>query len=949
MVPAYAQTHVGSVGSEADTAHAAPEARSEAGTDGSGQKVCVLSDSYNQDDLAETTASGDIQSGDLPGPGNPIGNTTPVDVVEEGGDSNTDEGRAMLQLIHDIAPGAELGFHTAFGGLAVFAQGIGDLADARCTVIVDDIRYNIEPFYQDGPVSKAVNEVVEGEGVPYFTSAGNDGQNSYEAPFRDSGEPGILDSSSVAHDFNPSSGTDIRQKITLEAGGRFRIFAFQWTDPSSVVEGSKGADTDIDVALVNDAGTVVASSSSDNVATGIPLESIDYTNDTGSSQALNLTVEKFAGPDPEEIKYVYSGSGYDIQEYDTLGPTVYGHPVAERAIAVAAAPFFNTAAYNPFASPATLESFSSKGGIPILFDRDGDRISGITRQKPDVTGTDGVDNTFFGFDISDSAIGGIDSDPHPNFFGTSAAAPNVAAIAALVQAVRPGLSPTGVRNRLESTAGDVTSRQRRDGEFVEITGGEGVDPWSGHGFVRADRAVPTDQNDPPALSLSPDSGSIDENNSPPSAVASISIDDPDGGTNNLSLSGDDADAFQVDSTDLEFTAAADFESKSSYSVTVEVNDPNVGSEPDDSQGFTLSIDDVNEAPVISDLPEADTIDEDSSAGLISFTIEDPETSSSDLTISRNTGNPALLPTDSIEIGGSGSDRTVTATPNADSNGTARVTVTAADPEGLSSSSTLTLKVTPVNDPAVVEKNKALILKEGGKRPIPTDLLSASDVEDGASDIIFDVTDGPSSGTLLVGGSAAGSFTQASLEARSVSYVHDGVGTGTDSFTFNLRDAAGDGPTGQTFSIKVQSAAEAPAVTTNEGLTLTEGESAPITSAELEATDGDNAAGELTFEVTSGPSQGEIQVDGSQSSTFTQADINNELVSYDHTASSSDNDSFELEVSDPNGSSVSATFDVTVEEGTFATAGTVSYPSEEGVGSGTPSFTSGEGLGGVEVA
>ena len=487
MLPAYARTHVGSVESEADTAHATVEVRETRNLDGSGQKICALSDSYD----ALGQANQDIDSGDLPGSDNPIGNTTPVDVVQEGGSGNTDEGRAMLQLIHDIAPGATLGFHTAVGGLAVFAQGIRDLADAGCTVIVDDIRYNTEPFYQDGPVSNAVNDVAKNEGIPYFTSAGNDGQNSYEAPFRNSGEPGIIDSSSVAHDFDPSSETDTRQEITLEAGGNFRIFAFQWTDPSSIVSGSEGADTDIDVALVNEAGTVVAESSSDNIATGVPLESIDYTNETDSVQTLNLAVEKFAGPDPQEIKYVYSGRGYAIQEYDTLGPTVYGHPMAERAVAVAAAPFFNTAAYNPNLSSATLESFSSKGGIPLLFDQDGQRLATpVVRQKPDVTGTDGIDNTFFGTDIPDTALGGLDSDPHPNFFGTSAAAPNIAAIAALVQEARPEMAPAGVYDRLESTAADVTSRQRRDGAFVAIPDGKGVDSWSGHGFVRADRAVP---------------------------------------------------------------------------------------------------------------------------------------------------------------------------------------------------------------------------------------------------------------------------------------------------------------------------------------------------------------------------------------------------------------------------------------------------------------------------
>ncbi|MFB6247477.1 MAG: T9SS type A sorting domain-containing protein [Salinibacter sp.] len=490
MVPSLMRTHVGRVGSEADTSHNVIQVRENQGLDGTGQKVCALSDSYNNNASALTTASEDVESGDLPGAGNPEGNTTPVDVLDDGVATGSDEGRAMLQLIHDIAPGAELGFHTAFKGVGNFAQGVRELADAGCTIIVDDVGSSIEPFYQDGPVSNAVDDVVQNDGAAYFSSAGNDGQNSYEAPFRNSGMPGVVSGSSVRHDFDPGATTvDTEQSITIQAGGEFTIFSFQWTDPSAIVAGSEGADTDLDIALVNAADSIVAQSSRDNIGTGVPVESIEYTNDSGASQTLDLVVEKAAGPDPDEIKYVYSGRNVQINEYDTLGPTIYGHPMAEGAMAVAAAPFFNTATYNSDADPATLESFSSKGGIPILFDQSGTRLSTpVQRQKPDVTGTDGIDNTFLGFDLPDDFFGGVDADPYPNFFGTSAAAPNVAAIAALVRQARPGMPPTEVYNRLESTAADVTDRANRSGDFVSVAAG--VDPWSGHGFVQASQAVP---------------------------------------------------------------------------------------------------------------------------------------------------------------------------------------------------------------------------------------------------------------------------------------------------------------------------------------------------------------------------------------------------------------------------------------------------------------------------
>ena len=490
MRPSYVRTNVGSAESEADSAHRARSTRENLGVNGRGQKVCALSDSYNQDNSALTTASDDIQSGDLPGAGNPSGRTAPVDVLEDydGSDPEpTDEGRAMLQLIHDIAPGARLGFHTAFGGLAGFAQGIRDLADAGCTVIVDDVGYSTEPFYQDGPVANAVDEVVT-RGIPYFSSAGNDGENSYEAPFRGvSGRSGIIDDTYVPHDFNSGGATDTRQEITIRPEGTFRIFSFQWTDPSAQVQGSAGPDTDIDIALVDGSDNVISSSTRGNGV--VPVESLEYTNNQSTAVTLDLVVEKASGPAPDEIKYVYFGSDFQIDEYETLGPTVYGHPTAEGAMAVAAAPFFNTAYSAQIDSSAILNYFSSKGGLQIRFDQNGDRLSTPeSREKPDVTGTDFIDNTFFGTDIDIQ-----DPDSFPNFSGTSAAAPNVAAIAALIRQARQGLGPESVYDRLESTAVDIRVRQQlQNGAISEELDptGAGVDPWSGHGFVRADRAVP---------------------------------------------------------------------------------------------------------------------------------------------------------------------------------------------------------------------------------------------------------------------------------------------------------------------------------------------------------------------------------------------------------------------------------------------------------------------------
>ncbi len=91
----------------------------------------------------------------------------------------SDEGRAMLQVVHDVAPGASLAFHTAVEGESDFANGIVALAAAGAKVIADDVGYFDEPFFQPSLVEQAIDQ-VNGQGVAYFVAAGNDGQLSYD-------------------------------------------------------------------------------------------------------------------------------------------------------------------------------------------------------------------------------------------------------------------------------------------------------------------------------------------------------------------------------------------------------------------------------------------------------------------------------------------------------------------------------------------------------------------------------------------------------------------------------------------------------------------------------------------------------------------------------------------------------------------------------------------------
>ena len=206
---------------EGDVQMAANTARTTFGVNGLGVKVGVISDSYNSLGGAPT----DVANAELPGGSNPCGFTTGVGVLAESG--STDEGRAMTQIVHDLAPGATLAFATANGGEAIFAQHIRDLQAAGAKVIVDDVGYFAEPMYQDGEISKAVTDVTA-LGTTYFSAAGNansiiGGKNvgSYEAPsYRPTSCPAAVTSRGEVncHDFDPSGGVSNADILTVAAG-----------------------------------------------------------------------------------------------------------------------------------------------------------------------------------------------------------------------------------------------------------------------------------------------------------------------------------------------------------------------------------------------------------------------------------------------------------------------------------------------------------------------------------------------------------------------------------------------------------------------------------------------------------------------------------------------------------------------------------------------------------
>ncbi|MGQ0701131.1 MAG: Ig-like domain-containing protein [Panacagrimonas sp.] len=464
----YAATRTGSVGTQGDDALRSDLLRGAYATDGSGLTVGILSDSFN----CRGGMAADIGSGDLPF------DTT---VIREIGNCSlgTEEGRAMAQIVHDVAPGATILFHTASDGQAAYAQAIKTIRTAGAHIIVDDVFYFDEPFFQDGILAQAV-DAVTAMGAMYFSAAGNDGRNSWEGRWKESvAFPKFLN-------FDSAGPTDFGNQLLQILPNEDINLSVQWDQPdASQCSGGpcNGPATDLDVLLTDPSGTVVAASLDRNVlgsgpgATGQPVEILSFTNTNPANDLYLLQIVLKSGPAPNLVKYVNFGKPTNYTEFATHSPTLVGHPNAAGAVAVGAAAYFFTPRFG--VSPPLLEGFSSAGGVPILFDTAGRSIARVVRAKPEITAPDGGNNTFFGEDG--------DFDGIPNFFGTSAAAPHAAGVAALMLQRIPSLTRARILTAMQATAIDILARNDRSAIQPGTTRGFDVD--SGPGLLNAEAAM----------------------------------------------------------------------------------------------------------------------------------------------------------------------------------------------------------------------------------------------------------------------------------------------------------------------------------------------------------------------------------------------------------------------------------------------------------------------------
>ena len=231
---------------------------------------------------------------------------------------------------------------------------------------------------------------------------------------------------------------------------RFASTTGSFTIDVNTANGVAGVSTDLNLLVFDTAtGAYLSSKSltSNNIASNRPIELGSIMGDNSSSvQFVIARGNTPTNPNPAtHVRYIMPGNGLpDLgpQEYFSYdSPTTGGHAIV--------AGCNGTAAYSVF-RPSIPESFTSPGPATIYFDENNNRlIPPLVRQQPSIAAADGANTSFFAGDS------GSDADTKPNFFGTSAAAPHAAAIAALVLQAHGGpgsVTPTQMRTLLQQSA-----------------------------------------------------------------------------------------------------------------------------------------------------------------------------------------------------------------------------------------------------------------------------------------------------------------------------------------------------------------------------------------------------------------------------------------------------------------------------------------------------------------
>lgn len=348
-----------------------------------------------------------------------------------------DEGSWMLELVHQHAPDAVLGF---CDGIDLDFNGcIKDLGtNFHADIIVDDILFSGQ-YYPDATADTVAQLETANDRMVLVHLAGNEQNGGYwQGPFV-AVQGAIAGSQATLLDFGAAGGgrSDAFNAVTVPAAKRLRLI-LNWNDPPH------GADNHALSAYLLDANSQVltqVNSQSD------PTLLLDYTNMTGSAQVVRLAVTLDSGTGQGLAVQLTEGSptcNIECQALKYSSSGLAGGTVGDIADALVVG-----ATFAP--SPRMLEAWSNHGPFRIDFQASADAASpdgfdytrlasSLILAKPDLVAPDCVTTPF-----SDGK-----SLTNNQFCGTSAAVPAIAGAAALLESA--GFNRAQVLKALRSTA-----------------------------------------------------------------------------------------------------------------------------------------------------------------------------------------------------------------------------------------------------------------------------------------------------------------------------------------------------------------------------------------------------------------------------------------------------------------------------------------------------------------
>ena len=245
----------------------------------------------------------------------------------------------------------------------------------------------------------------------------------------------------------------------------------------------------------------------------------------------------------------------------------------------------------------------------------------------------------------------------------------------------------------------------------------------------------------------------------------------------------------------------------------------------------------------------------------------------------------------------------------ESNTSHSVTVRATDSNGNDFDRTFTIAIDDINEMPVANDDTATTDEDNS---VTINVLANDTDEDGDTLTITGISGSPT-GSVTIDGDNIIYNPNGQFESLNAGE------TATNTFTYTVSDGNGLNDTA-TVTVTINGIDEVignenPVLATNNGLTVDEDAVGNITSTQLQVTYADNSAAEITYTITDVTDNGNFFLDGNQinlNDTFTQADINNNRLIYDHDGSETTSDNFNFTVADGVGGSIgSSMFDITV--------------------------------------